>query len=248
MTSATLMQSQPLDSRSSGNDGNLSATADESEAARAALEGSLWARLRIAHRALRRLLANVDDTRQVLVLSIALNAKSLPRLLARFIAEDDGLALMSERPAIDSSMVDFDWLRALPETTLGGAYVRFLDKNGLDPDLFQSPPGLPPAIAYLAQRFRQSHDLWHVLTGYSPEVAGELPLLAFSYAQTEMPSFRLLAIVGSIRYAFHARGMFRKVIEGYRRGKRAKFLGAVRWEHLWERPLAEVRADLGIAI
>lgn len=223
------------------------ASTAEAEAARAALHGGFFARAGVALRALGRLLADHDDTRQVLVLSLALNAPHLPKLLARFMASDDGLALMAEQPAIDSRSVDLARLRALPADTLGGAYARFLDRNHLDPDLFQAPPGLPRAFAYLAQRLRQTHDIWHVLSGYTPDVAGELPLLAFSYAQTGMPSFRLLAIVGTLRYSFHARGMARRVIDGYRRGRRAAFLGSVRWETMWDRPLADVRAELGIA-
>jgi ubiquinone biosynthesis protein COQ4 len=224
----------------------LENTAEEAQAAAAALTGGWLTRARIAFRALLRLNRDPNDTRQVFVLSIAVNAPHLPKLLMRFLSTDEGMALLHEQPSIDSKSVDLEALRALPEDTLGGAYIRFLDRNKLDPDLFQAPPGLPRAVAYVVQRLRQQHDLWHVLTGYTPDVAGELPLLGFSYAQTGAPALGLLAAVGSIRHSLREKNLIRRVLEDYRRGKRAAFLPTMRWEGMWHRPLAEVRRELGI--
>jgi ubiquinone biosynthesis protein Coq4 len=42
------------------------------------------------------------------------------------------------------------------------------------------------------------------------------------------------------------RGVFRDVIRGARRGRKSAFLPAVYWEDHWERPLEDVRRDLGI--
>lgn len=222
-------------------------TADEVAAARIALDGRAVDRARTAIAAIRALLRDPDDTRQALVLSLALNRRALPAVIARFLATEEGLALLTERPSIDSAHVDFEQLRALPDGTLGREYVRYLDDNKLDPDLFHAPPGLPPAIAYLSQRLRQSHDVWHVLTGYKPDVPGELALQAFTYAQTSAPASGLIAVAGTLRWARRSRGLVRETVRGYRRGKRAQFLGSVRWERHWERPLADVRRDLGVA-
>lgn len=222
-------------------------TVDELAAARVALEGSPLARARIAARALAGLLRNSNDTHHAFVLSLALNGRVFPRFLAQFLMSDEGLELLCERPSIDSAHVDLDRLRALPEGTLGRAYVRYLDDNNLDPDMFQAPPTLPTALAYVSKRLRQSHDVWHVLTGYTPDVPGEIALQAFTYAQTGAPASGLIAVAGALRWAPQRRGLIRETVRGYRRGKRARFLGSVRWERHWDRPLADVRGDLGIA-
>jgi ubiquinone biosynthesis protein COQ4 len=219
---------------------------EEALAARALLEGQLGARMRIAFGALRRLFADHNDTRQVLVLSLALNARQLPEVMARFLASDEGAALFARRAGIDTKSVDYAALRALPADTLGGAYARFLADNQLDPDLFQAPPGMPEVPAYIAQRMRQSHDIWHVVTGCAPDVPGELELLAFSYAQTRLPSFAILAVLGSLRFSPRQPGVWRRVWRGYRRGQAAQFLGTVEWERLWTLPLSDVRARLGV--
>jgi ubiquinone biosynthesis protein COQ4 len=219
---------------------------DEAEAVRVALEGSWLARMRVALRAGRRLHQNPDDTRQVFLLGAALNAGRLPRLVERFVADDEGSALLRDDACIDSHAVDYVRLRTLAPDTLGGAYARFLDGNGLDPDLFQAPPGMPPVSAYLAKRLRQSHDIWHVVTGLGPDIPGEIALQAFTYAQTAAPSALLIALLGTLRYAWRRRGLLASVLRAYRLGKRATFLPTVRWERWWERPLADVRRDLGL--
>lgn len=224
----------------------ITPTSTEAHAALVALHGSFLQRMRVVLAAGRRLLADPDQTREVFVLAIALNAKKLPELLARFVGDDRGLELLLQDANIDGKSVDFSALRALGAHTLGGAYARFLDDNGLDPDLFQAPPGLPRAAAYLAKRLRQSHDLWHVLTGHAPDVAGEVALQAFTFAQTRMPSAALIAIAGVLRWSIVRPSLVLEAWRAYRRGARAAFLAPVRWEQHWERPLVEVRRELGL--
>ena len=219
---------------------------EEADAVRAALDGRFWPRLKIAARALHNLMRDHNDTRQVFLVQIAINAPHLPRLLANFLAEPNGEALLASRASIDSGSVDYDALRALPADTLGGAYARFLDDNGLDPDLFQAPPALPEVPAYVAKRLRQSHDIWHVVSGYGSDVRGELALLSFSYAQTGMPGLRMLSRVGALRFAFSRRGLLRAIKRGYQRGSQCASLLAVRWEDHWNKPLSEVRDMLAI--
>lgn len=223
---------------------------DEVKAARVALYGNVAERIWIGLRALHRLLQNPNDTKQVFVLGIALNAHRFPGFVARFASDPSGAALLRERPTIDSRSVDFAALAQLPPDTLGGAFARHMKENQLDPDLFQAPPGLPDEAAYIAKRVRQTHDVWHLLTGYKTDIPGELALQAFYYGLIEMPSALFITVFGTLRYARHfpSRNLFRMVHEGYRRGKQAAFLPTIKWEDLWTLPLDEVRRRVNIAI
>lgn len=218
----------------------------EEAAAKIALEGSVAQRTRLAAVALRNLLRDPDDTHQVFLLGLLANRPLFPRFFTRFAIDPEGAALLQDRPSIDSGSTDFAALRALPAGTLGREYMRYLDDNELDPDLFKAPPGLPVLMTYVAQRMRQSHDIWHVLTGYSPDVPGEVALQGFTFAQTGMPSSGLIAAAGSIKFGWKHRELWAMTLEGYRRGKASAFLPTVRWERLWEKPVAEVRALLQI--
>ncbi len=226
---------------------NFEATENpELHAVRTALNGTPREKVQVATRAMRALHQDPNDTEQVFLLGIILNAPHLKRFLARMAGDAEGSKLLVDRPAIDSKHIDFDALRALPASTLGGAYVRYLDAENLDPDLFQAPPGLPEVPAYLAQRVRQTHDIWHVLTGYKTDVAGEVALQAFSYAQMRMPSSALLTLIGTVRLAPHARKVVAAAWEGFQRGAEAAFLPVVRFEDMWEDDLDDVRRRLQI--
>lgn len=224
------------------------ASSPEAEAARVALEGGALSRMRVAGRALWALFEDPNDTEQAFLIGLSANAHRFPRFIARIAVDENGARLLREQPSIDTQHIDYDALRALPADTLGGAYVRFLDDNDLDPDLFQAPPHLPSMVAYISKRTRQSHDLWHVVTGYGTDVRGELALQAFTWKATGMPASALIAFGGALRFAFSKgyRGLFLDVIDGARRGARSAFLPAVVWEDHFERPLADVRRDLDI--
>ena len=220
--------------------------AEDREAARVALQGSSMERAKLVVHAIRSLLRDTNDTRQVFRIGLVLARRGYPMFLARLTLDDEGARMLRERPAIDSTAVDFDHLRQLPETTLGGAYVRFLDRHGLDPDLFQRPTGLPEVPAYVSQRMRQVHDLWHVLAGYEPDIAGEIAVQAFSFGQTRMIPPAVIALVAAAKFAPREPRIFQMMLDGYRIGARAKFLPPVWLEEHFERPLDEVRTELGI--
>lgn len=215
----------------------------EADAIRVALGGSTAARLKVGGRALFELIRDPDRTEQVFLLGIALNGPYVPQLFMRMSTAPGGAELMKERPTIDSKTVDFDHLRNLGSDTLGGAYARYLDDNHLDPDLFQAPPGLPPDLSFIAQRIRQTHDIWHVLTGYRPDVPGELALQGFTFAQLRMPSAFLIATLGT---ATKAPLEAARVLDGYKRGRDAAFLPVVRFEDHWTDSLDRLRAQLTI--
>lgn len=225
---------------------STTALASETVAARAALLGTARERAVIAVRALTALLKNPDDTSQVFVLGLVTGRITLPHLLTRIAFSDEGARLLRDRPTIDSQHVDYAMLRGLPNGTLGREYVRFLDEHKLDPDLFQPPPGLPEIPSYIAQRLRQTHDIWHVLTGYYPDVPGEVALQAFTFAQTHAALSFLIAVSGALRWSLSHPQILARTIDGYRRGKRAKFLPVLRLEEMWSLPLEEVRRSLGI--
>jgi ubiquinone biosynthesis protein COQ4 len=220
------------------------ATATESDASNAAISGTFFDRFKIGAQAMFALLRDPDDIEQVFLLGIVANSAEFPRFLAKFASTAQGEALLADKPAIDGKVVAR--LRLLPEGTLGGAYARYLDENNLDADLFTAPPGLPQPAAYVAQRIRQTHDIWHVLTGYDPNVPGEIALQGFTYGQTWMPSAALIASLGTLRWMRKNPRVAKMAIDGYRRGRDATFLSSVRWEDHFDRPLEDVRHDFGV--
>lgn len=173
-----------------------------------------------------------------------------PRFRALIAALDrtpEGRRLMAERPELSSELVDYDHLRTLPPSTLGGAYVRHLDDNGLSAD-YQAAATRhvdDADMAYLMRRFRQTHDVWHTLLGIGIAGHEEVLVHSFSYGQLRLPVSALVIVFGTLKHIVLERrwGALRHSMrEAYRVGKDAAPLMPVIWEDLWERPLEEIRA------
>jgi ubiquinone biosynthesis protein COQ4 len=208
----------------------------------------LPARLRTIARSLATLARDPGRLDVVLVLAQTVNLPALGRALERLELDDDGRRLLAERPRIDRTTVDFDALERLPDGTLGREYVRFLRDNGITPEPFEQAPEVgDDRAAYVMLRLRQSHDLWHVITGYAPDVRGEILLQGFTYAQTHAPSALVIAAFGWLRYGlFGSAGprLLTALVRAYRRGRAARTFPTFRWEDEWATPVAELRDRL----
>src|SRR6185369_15896231 len=93
-------------------------------------------------------------------------------------------------------------------------------------------------------RMRDTHDLWHTVTGYQGDLIGEASLLGFSLAQTGNPGIAMIVLTGMLRIRqLDAIGM---IAGGIRRGAKARWLPTLDWESLLPLPLETVRNLLGI--
>src|SRR5438132_5654993 len=168
-------------------------------------------------------------------------------LLAELQNSEDGRRLLADRPELSSEHVDYDRLRALPESTLGGAYVRHLDRNGITAD-YQAAATRhvdDPDIAYLMRRFRQTHDVWHTLLGLGIAGHEEVIIHWFSYGQLQLPVSALIMVFGTVKHVVLERrwpALRHSLLDAYRAGRAAVPLLEIRWEDRWAAPLDRVRA------
>jgi ubiquinone biosynthesis protein Coq4 len=147
------------------------------------------------------------------------------------------------RPALDA-------LRALPADTLGGAYARFCDRHAIDPASIPALEG-GDAMGYILAHFYETHDLWHVLTGFATDPAGELGVQAFLLAQYRafLPLFVIAAVlVNTALYAYDDKvARLDAIARGWTLGRTARSLVGVDFRPLLPRPLAEIRRELGLS-
>jgi ubiquinone biosynthesis protein COQ4 len=146
---------------------------------------------------------------------------------------------------------DIDALLRLPADTLGGAYARHMKANGLRPDFYKD---VAPhhRMHYLRMRMRQTHDVWHVLSGFGTDEFGEVGLQGFYFAQFTNGQSALIASAAMLKSVLRGRfGDLEKHVdafcEGYCNGKRAERLLEVRWEELWGQCLHTLRRRYRIA-
>ena len=140
-------------------------------------------------------------------------------------------------------------LKLLPEDTLGGVIGRFLSVRGLNPDDIPGV-GTKTDSDYVLTHLYETHDIWHVITGFDTDPAGEVGLQAFYLAQTRtfLPLFIIAAIMlNTAMYAYDEKSKrMDAIISGWLLGKKAKHIAGYDWKANFHRPLAEVKAELSL--
>lgn len=202
-----------------------------------------------AGKALKDLLENPDDLPRVFTVIDALQGNGAARLRAGFLRTEEGARLLREEPDIVPLLSDRARLRAMPEGSLAHAYLAFVERENI------SAQGLVDAAVaggdvhddeyrWQRARMRDTHDLWHAVTGYHGDVLGELALLAFLLAQHFQPGLAMVVLGALTRKLRPAERWL--VVDGFVRGKRAAWLPSQPWEALLALPVEEVRARLGV--
>ena len=96
----------------------------------------------------------------------------------------------------------------------------------------------------------QTHDLWHVLTGFKTNPSGELGLQAFYYAQYSLPLPILLIAAGLLNgLLYHPNDVTNRLNEiqkGWQMGKNAEQLFGFPWAEHWDTPVDVLRRTLRI--
>ena len=203
-----------------------------------------------AWRAIRVLIQNPDDTGQVFRIIDALSGNSGERLFQRFRRDPTGARILGERRSLLTTLSDRAALKALPAGSLGRIYADFTRREQITADglVDASMEGeridRGPERRLFGERLRDSHDLWHVVTGYGRDLVGEAALLSFSFAQTLNPGVGFIVAVAWLKAG---RGEARRlIVDGFRRSRRAAWFPATDWETALTLPLDEVRRQLRI--
>ncbi|MGH6872553.1 MAG: Coq4 family protein [Rhizomicrobium sp.] len=213
---------------------------------------------RTAFRAMRKLLADPNDTVQVFRVMKALNGGTSQRNYRRLLQSPQGGRIAYRRMELVGKLTDPAYLAQYASGTVGAAYRAFLQDTGFSADGLASvndevePDRESEAhpYAWFGRRERDIHDIWHVLTGYrANDPLGELCLVAFSYAQSKGLGWAFIAVSGALKSLGepHGRLVLRAVWEGYTHGRAASWLHAEDIETLFAEPLDSARARLNIA-
>jgi len=163
-----------------------------------------------------------------------------------FQRDTTGAAALRDKPRL---RVDLDALSKLPEGTLGRTFADNMRAQGLDP---KSLPTLAAGdeLEFIRAHLYETHDVWHAVTGFKTDVAGELGLQAFYAAQAPGGLPWMLMAMGFLNTALYAMGDRERRLDaisrGWEMGRAAKPLFGTRWDQLWSAPIEEVRRSLGV--
>lgn len=210
-----------------------------------------------ALRHFRQLVSDKEDTEQVFHIIEALKGRKSARQAADFVQSDAGRALLAKNTDLPAMLDDHSRWADHADDTVAAHYMRFMKREGLTAAglVEESYKWLPkdqrPEDLYewYFERLRDTHDLFHVLTGYGRDALGELCLLGFSYAQNHNRGVQFIAYAGAHQMRKDSGSkapIFAAVREGQRLGEAAAKLAHQDVESLMGETLTDARRRLNI--
>lgn len=209
-----------------------------------------------AVRSFQALMKDKEDTSLVFRIFESLPSKTfLPRVRALALSPQ-GEHLRQTEPRLPEILDDHAALRRTPKGSLAHAYCDFMEAEGL------SAAGLvaeaerlgrqkyPDLVQWFMERSRDTHDLFHVLTGYGRDALGEQCVLLFTHGQSPSQGHLLIGYAGAANIKKMVKGsrapIFSAVRQAHSTGKGTPRLIDRSIRELLARPLDEVRRDLRI--
>lgn len=183
-------------------------------------------------------------------------------LCVRAIMSDPNSAEMVKERYVGTNY-DLNAMLAMPKNSLGWTYAKVISTMGYDPQFY------PPAQAemteeeYIYFRVFKTHDIHHILTGFSLDNFGELGVISVTVAQSRYPGFLFIDLLSLLISFFTSDKLstetdlpeeeiktlgykFKLISQGIEMGQSAKTLFPIKWEEGLEKPLAQWREDLNI--
>lgn len=210
-----------------------------------------------AWRHFRKLIANKEDTEQVFHITEALKGKRTHRQAWAFIGSPEGQRFLDSEFDIPGTLDNHaNWADCGPNT-VAAHYVAFMKREGLSAAglVAESEKFMPPEkrlgdlTEWYFERLRDTHDLFHILTGYGRDALGEASLLGFTYEQNYNRGIWFIAYAAAhqIRKQTGTKApIYASINEGRRLGKAAKKLAHMDVEAVMRMDIGEARAMLNI--
>jgi ubiquinone biosynthesis protein COQ4 len=202
------------------------------------------------------LMKDKEDTAAVFRIFESLPSKDFLPRIADLALSEQGEKLRQTEPRLPEILDDHAELRRTPKGSLAHAYCDFMEAEGLTAAGLVAEaersgrPRFPDLVEWYLNRSRDTHDLFHVLTGYGRDALGEASVLLFTHGQNPSQGHLLIGYAGAANIKKMAKGtkapVFGAVREAHRIGKGAPPLVAQPIRELLERPLEDVRAALRI--
>lgn len=141
-----------------------------------------------------------------------------------------------------------DQLKLYPEESLGKAYYNQLSKYNLAPYVALPTKDMPENF-YLRERSREIHDIIHTVLGLGITVEEEAQVNAFSMVKGATPFTTIIVVGAFLHFLFKRSSELPKLIQCVRKswdmGTQMKSPFAIRWEEFMDRPINEVKKEMG---
>ncbi len=176
--------------------------------------------------------------------------EELKHACARAIVLHEGQDEVARQPWPER--VDINSLSVHPKGTLGYEYYHLIVDNGFDPEVLNPDhvTGFHPGLDGTNRRILQTHEVWHLVAGYSTSPLHETAISSFQLAQFGhnysaifLATTFMLLLFGVPAFADP---IMQVMSEGWRHGRATRPLMLLDWWSLWPQRIDDIRREYGI--
>lgn len=202
------------------------------------------------------LIKDKEDTSLVFKIFESLPSKTFLSRVQQLALSHQGEYLRRTEPCLPEMLDDHAALRRTPKGSLAHAYCDFMEAEGLSAAGLVAEaerlgrPKYPDLVQWFMERSRDTHDLFHILTGYGRDALGEQCVLLFTHGQSPSQGHLLIGYAGAANIKKTVHGSKAPVVgavrQAHRTGKGAPRLIEQSIRDLLAQPVDDVRAALRI--
>ncbi|WDA40553.1 Coq4 family protein [Erythrobacter sp. BLCC-B19] len=204
-----------------------------------------------------KLVEDKEDTEQVFHIIEATKGRKSHRQAWNFIQSPEGRRFLEEGTSIPAMLDDHARWADCGPNTVAAHYIAFMKREGLsaaglvaESHKWAPPESLPRDLTqWYFDRLRDTHDLFHVLTGYGRDALGEASLLGFTYEQNHNTGILFIAYAGArqIKKVSGTKApLFAAIKEGRKLGRAAAKISHQDIAALMREDIDAARTRLGI--
>lgn len=190
-----------------------------------------------------------DDFDSIIEMNQALIQTHAQELLVEVLSKDIASANMIQERYL-ASVYDLETLLKYPQDSLGYIYASSIEQSGFDLDLY-SDIKIDSDASYVEARLGQTHDIWHIITGFGTSTIEEMGLQAFHLAQFPYPLATMLIsnvlVTTTLLNPEEMPFLLDTIQRGWQMGKQAKQLFSQKWEQAWDKTVTQWRDELNIS-
>jgi len=206
-------------------------------------DASLLTRISLGFQALKKAGENPANPDYARLLHLSFDEDTYAKRAEMLRQTPRGRKLLEERKTVPGEGLSLEDLSNMPEGTLGHAFASYFEDNGIEPFSYEYP--VLSDGEFLYKRYRETHDIHHILTGYGIDPLGEIELQAYYWSNLGLRHAAIISLV-SLPYAIVQDGIggletyVKRIRAAFRRGKASPNILAIEFEGLWETPVSEL--------
>lgn len=207
--------------------------------------------------ALARVMRDPENTSEAAIVELTFNRSRWGKKVSRWdlVAKELMENYPQLVPVVEAgerlAKIDLDALLALPTNTFGHTFAQLEKQRGIDPNLIDPLPADTDGEWVMAHLY-ETHDFWHVLTGFGFDMEGEFGVAGVYMAQLRNFGFggfmlSILMMKTTWKDRDQLGEQMQAFCDGYQIGRRSQPLIGLDWSQLWERDMEDLRQELNIS-